>query len=89
MTVRALRAGLRVSEVPSFELPRRYGTSHLRAITDGWRVLVTLLGVRVRARGSKAPEAVERPVLTGASEPVGADGALAGVDLLAGGGPAL
>ena len=92
MTVRALRAGLRVGEVPSFELPRRYGTSHLRAFTDGWRVLVTLLGVRVRARqpkAPKAPEAVERPVLAGASEPVGADGALAGVDLLAGGGPGL
>jgi glycosyltransferase involved in cell wall biosynthesis len=89
MTVRALRAGLRVSEVPSFELPRRYGTSHLRAVTDGWRVLVTLLGVRVRARESKVPEAVERPVLTGGSEPVGGDGALAAVDLLAAGRPGL
>ena len=87
MTVRALRAGLRVGEVPSFELPRRYGTSHLRAFFDGWRVLVTLLAVRVRARHPKGLEA-ERPALTGAGDAVTADGGLAGVDLVAGGRPA-
>jgi hypothetical protein len=88
MTVRALRAGLRVGEVPSFELPRRYGTSHLRAFFDGWRVLITLLAVRVRPRRPKGLEAAEHPALTGAGEAVTADGGLAGVDLLAGGGPA-
>src|SRR5919198_3410381 len=50
MTVRALRSGLRVGEVPSIELPRRYGDSHLRAFTDGWRVLLTLLAIRVGPR---------------------------------------
>jgi glycosyltransferase involved in cell wall biosynthesis len=88
MTVRALRAGLRVGEVPSFELPRRYGTSHLRAFFDGWRVLITLLAVRVRPRRPKGLEAAEHPALTGAGEAVTADGGLAGVDLLAGGRPA-
>jgi glycosyltransferase involved in cell wall biosynthesis len=88
MTVRALRAGLRVGEVPSFELPRRYGTSHLRAFFDGWRVLITLLAVRVRPSRPKGLEAAEHPALTGAGEAVTADGGLAGVDLLAGGGPA-
>jgi glycosyltransferase involved in cell wall biosynthesis len=48
MTVRALRAGLRVREVPSFEAPRRYGESHLRTIRDGARVLRTLLRERLR-----------------------------------------
>jgi glycosyltransferase involved in cell wall biosynthesis len=89
MTVRALRAGLRVGEVPSFELPRRYGSSHLRAFVDGWRVLFTLIAVRVRPRASRALEQpVERPALAGVSEPV-SEGALASVDLLAGGGPTL
>jgi glycosyltransferase involved in cell wall biosynthesis len=87
MTVRALRAGLRVAEVPSFELPRRYGSSHLHAFFDGWRVLGTLLAVRVRARHpKKTVEPVEQPVLPVATEPVAAEGGLAGVDLLAGGG---
>jgi glycosyltransferase involved in cell wall biosynthesis len=88
MTVRALRAGLRVGEVPSFELPRRYGTSHLSAFFDGWRVLATLLAVRVRARHPVALEPAEQPALMAAGEPAAPDGALATVDLLAGGGPA-
>jgi glycosyltransferase involved in cell wall biosynthesis len=43
MNVRALRAGLRISEVPSFEAERVYGESRLRAIPDGWRVLKTIV----------------------------------------------
>jgi glycosyltransferase involved in cell wall biosynthesis len=43
MTVHALRAGLRVTEVPSLELPRRSGRSGLRTFRDGWRVLNTVL----------------------------------------------
>jgi glycosyltransferase involved in cell wall biosynthesis len=39
MNVRALRAGLRVAEVPSFEKSRIHGESHLRTFPDGWRVL--------------------------------------------------
>ncbi len=42
MNVRALRAGLKVVEVPSFESERRYGVSRLRTIPDGWRVLKAL-----------------------------------------------
>ncbi|HLT17853.1 MAG TPA: glycosyltransferase family 2 protein [Thermomicrobiales bacterium] len=42
MNVRALRAGLRVVEVPSFEDKRIYGSSRLRTIPDGWRVLKTI-----------------------------------------------
>jgi len=92
MTVRALRAGLRVGEVPSFELPRRYGTSHLRAFTDGWRVLVTLLVNRVRPRLPAGSEPLiptgggEPPALTVAPERAAGDGGLAAVDLLSSGG---
>ena len=43
MNVRALRARLNIAEVPSFEYDRVYGTSRLRAIPDGWRVLKAIL----------------------------------------------
>jgi glycosyltransferase involved in cell wall biosynthesis len=42
MNVRALKAGLRVVEVPSFEHERIYGTSNLNTFRDGWRVLKTI-----------------------------------------------
>lgn len=43
MTVRAVQSGLRIAEVPSMEMPRRYGKSNLRAVRDGIRVLRTVL----------------------------------------------
>ncbi|MBV9320470.1 MAG: glycosyltransferase family 2 protein, partial [Mycobacterium sp.] len=43
MTVRAMQAGLRITEVPSLEMPRRSGESNLHAIRDGIRVLRTVL----------------------------------------------
>jgi glycosyltransferase involved in cell wall biosynthesis len=46
MIAHALRSGLRIAEVPSLELPRRNGRSNLHAISDGRRVLRTLLGER-------------------------------------------
>lgn len=39
MNVRALRTGLKVVEVPSFEAERIHGESNLRTFPDGWRVL--------------------------------------------------
>ncbi len=42
MNLRALRAGLKIVEVPSFEARRVYGEGRLRAIPDGWRVLKTI-----------------------------------------------
>lgn len=44
------RAGLAIAEVPSFESPRRHGTSNLNTFRDGWRVLRTLLRGRFAAR---------------------------------------
>ncbi|WP_018331091.1 glycosyltransferase family 2 protein [Actinomycetospora chiangmaiensis] len=43
LTVSALRAGLRIAEVPSLELPRRAGVSNLRTWRDGSRVLGSIL----------------------------------------------
>jgi glycosyltransferase involved in cell wall biosynthesis len=41
--LRAIANGLSVTEVPSFEAPRRHGTSNLRTFPDGWRVLRSIL----------------------------------------------
>ena len=46
LVVKACRAGLAVVEVPSFESPRRYGTSNLNTFRDGWRVMTLLRQVR-------------------------------------------
>jgi glycosyltransferase involved in cell wall biosynthesis len=43
MNVRAIQAGLRVAEVPSFENRRFMGLSNLRAFPDGFRVLKTII----------------------------------------------
>jgi glycosyltransferase involved in cell wall biosynthesis len=53
--LRAARHGLRITEVASFEAPRRYGNSNLNTFRDGWRVLKTILGERVR----RAPRPVD------------------------------
>lgn len=44
--LRAVRAGLRIAEIPSLEFPRRTGESALRTFPDGARVLRTLLRER-------------------------------------------
>lgn len=62
MVVHAMKAGLRIAEVPSLELPRRSGKSNLHAVRDGLRVLniVTrehnsgLLGRLVQIRTARA-----------------------------------
>ncbi|WP_128379387.1 glycosyltransferase family 2 protein [Streptomyces cavernae] len=52
MVVHALRSGLRIAEVPSLELPRRSGRSNLHAVSDGRRVMRTLLSERPGARSA-------------------------------------
>jgi glycosyltransferase involved in cell wall biosynthesis len=46
MNIRALRAGLRIVEVPSFESARIHGASNLHTISDGARVLRTIFAER-------------------------------------------
>ena len=48
MNIRALRAGLRIIEVPSYEDRRVMGVGNLRTIPDGWKVLRTIVGERRR-----------------------------------------
>ncbi|WP_241661078.1 glycosyltransferase family 2 protein [Thermomonospora catenispora] len=46
MCVNAVRAGLRIAEVPSHETERRHGQSNLNTFRDGWRVLKTMIRLR-------------------------------------------
>jgi glycosyltransferase involved in cell wall biosynthesis len=55
MNISAARAGLVVVEVPSFERARVHGTSNLRIIRDGVRILGAILGERVRRRPVREP----------------------------------
>ena len=47
LNVQALKIGLKILEIPSFESNRAFGESNLRAIPDGWRVLKTILRERL------------------------------------------
>jgi glycosyltransferase involved in cell wall biosynthesis len=51
--LRAIRTGLRVTEVPSFEAPRRSGTSNLHTFRDGRRVLQMIASERFRRGGPR------------------------------------
>jgi hypothetical protein len=64
LNVRALRAGLKVAEVPSFEAPRLHGQSRLRTIPDGWRVLKTIGREWVAQMAGRAPSG-ERDMVAG------------------------
>jgi len=60
MNIQALLSKMKVVEVPSTEYRRVYGASNLRPVSDGWRVLSTILrirwaGFRKLARYSVAP----------------------------------
>lgn len=48
INLRIAKAGLKVTEVPSFEHSRRHGTSNLNAFSDGFRVLRTIHAERKR-----------------------------------------
>lgn len=48
ISLRILRAKLKIIEIPSFEYPRLHGQSNLDTFPDGWRVLKTILKERVR-----------------------------------------
>jgi glycosyltransferase involved in cell wall biosynthesis len=58
MNVRALRAGLKISEVPSFEAERVHGIGRLKTIPDGWRVLKTIFKERFWVNEGLAPKRI-------------------------------
>lgn len=62
MNLRVLKANLNVAEVPSFEAPRIHGTSNLRTIPDGWRVLKTIVKERIRFQDRPAMAKQPAPV---------------------------
>ncbi len=57
INVRIAKAGLRVTEVPSFESCRHFGASNLNAFSDGMRVLRT---IRVESKGARDAAATSR-----------------------------
>ncbi|MFN8535609.1 MAG: glycosyltransferase family 2 protein [Dehalococcoidia bacterium] len=75
MNIRALRSGLRVTEVMSFEAPRIHGEGRLQTFPDGFRVLRTILSERIRpqqrvARQLQPAFATRRPAPVAVIEPV-------------------
>lgn len=58
LTISALQAGLRIAEVPSVEMPRRCGTSNLRTVRDGTRVLRTVLRGHRRGISGRAVQKI-------------------------------
>ncbi|MFE2042786.1 glycosyltransferase family 2 protein [Streptomyces sp. NPDC059477] len=60
MNIRVVKAGLKVQEIPSHEYLRIHGTSNLRAVRDGLRVLRVILAERsnrraLRRRPARSP----------------------------------
>jgi len=70
MNIRALRANLKVAEVPSFEAARIYGDSNLRTFPDGWRVLKTIFRERFRAAPLPHAPHGEEPLRQAMSMPI-------------------
>jgi len=48
LTIKALKYGLRMIEVPSYEKHRVNGNSKLRCVQDGLRIFMTILGLRLK-----------------------------------------
>lgn len=63
LVLHALKANLRIAEVPSNELPRRCGVSNLRTFRDGQRVLRTLIRERVVRRPRSVVDPIDHRVL--------------------------
>jgi glycosyltransferase involved in cell wall biosynthesis len=57
MNLRAVRAGLRIAEVPSFEAERIHGEGKLVTFPDGWRVLRAIVQQKRDPRPLHAPPA--------------------------------
>ena len=74
IVVRAVKSGLRVGEVASFEQPRGYGVSNLHTWRDGSRVLRVVLRERLTRRtGEEVSGAVPSPAIAASEIPVVAE----------------
>jgi glycosyltransferase involved in cell wall biosynthesis len=65
ITINAIHAGLRIAEVPTVELLRHYGTSHLHAWRDGRRILGYLTRARLQPRTRPVTDRIDKRALTG------------------------
>jgi glycosyltransferase involved in cell wall biosynthesis len=54
INLRIASAGMRITEVPSYERDRMYGQSNLNTFRDGWRVLRTIFGEARRRHAIRA-----------------------------------
>ncbi|HXP54807.1 MAG TPA: glycosyltransferase family 2 protein, partial [Streptosporangiaceae bacterium] len=63
MNIRAAKAGLRISEVPSFERPRLNGESNLSVVSDGWRILKLILRERASRVSGRRRVTEPEPVM--------------------------
>jgi len=59
LLIHALKANLRIAEVPSMEYERRFGTSNLHTFRDGQRVLRTLLRERLTRNPRSVVDAID------------------------------
>ncbi|MGV9825930.1 glycosyltransferase family 2 protein [Gordonia sp. NPDC003429] len=65
MNIRIAQSGLKISEVASYERDRIHGQSNLNAVSDGLRVLRTILNERSQqSTGSARPESRRVPVMS-------------------------
>ena len=65
----AALAGLRIAEVPSIEMPRHAGESHLVAPRDGTRILRSMLTARFSPRAKRAAAALRPDPWVGFDRP--------------------
>jgi hypothetical protein len=66
INLRIAGAGMKITEVPSYEADRLHGTSNLKTFRDGFRVLKTILG---EARRRRAIQGQRQPAEKKASKP--------------------
>ena len=66
--IRVAKTGLKVAEVPSFEHSRIHGASNLSAVSDGLRVLRTILVERRRTRARAETVTVPFPIAPHSTE---------------------
>lgn len=64
IAINAIKAGLRIAEVPTVELLRQYGTSNLNAWRDGRRILGFLARALVSSRERPVTDRINRRALT-------------------------
>jgi glycosyltransferase involved in cell wall biosynthesis len=81
MNIRIARAGLRVTEVPSFELERIHGESNLRPIRDGLRIKRTIVRERFGFRHAPSPAADHNPALAELDGSLAVVSSVVGLDL--------